>query len=231
MNFKRLAVLTACIACFSVSVNASEIKKDDASENKKCDTYTTISIEDIEKSLPKEPIAIGLDVDDTALFSSPGFYYAFNNHDGEEGKNLYGEKPLSNMKFWEDLCTKFDRFSMPKNSAKKVIDMHKKRGDKVFFITARPDASPNEILTDQLHTAFGLGKDSPKAIFTGYVTKAKFIKENNVKIYYGDSDSDITEARDAGIRAIRFMRSPLSTNKGKYNPGKYGEEVLENSAD
>ena len=224
MKFNRLAVLFACVACLvTTSANAEEVKKWNA--------YNTISIEEIEKSLPDEPIAIGLDVDDTALFSSPGFYYAFNNHDGENGTNIYGEKPLSNMKFWEDLCTKFDRFSMPKNATKKLLEMHKKHGDKIFFITARPDASPNEILTDQLHTAFGLGDDQPKAIFTGYITKAKFIKENNIKIYYGDSDSDITEAWDAGVRAIRFMRSPLSTNKGKYNPGKYGEAVLENSAD
>jgi acid phosphatase (class B) len=109
--------------------------------------------------------------------------------------------------------------------------MHKKRGDKIFFITARPEAPKNEILSDLLHKAFGLGEDQPKAIFTGYVTKAKFIKANNVKIYYGDSDSDITEAWDAGVRAIRFLRSPLSTNKGKYNPGKFGEAVLENSVD
>lgn len=223
MNLKRFVVLFAVFfACIACTASAGEIKKFNA--------YYTISLEAIEKSLPKEPIAIGLDVDDTALFSSPGFYYAFNNTDGPNGTNIYGKKPLANMKFWEDLCCKFDRFSMPKESARRVIEMHKKRGDKIFFITARPDASPNEILTDQLHTAFGL-KNQPKTIFTGYVTKAKFIKENNVKLYYGDSDTDITEAWDAGIRAIRFMRSPLSTNKGKYNPGKYGEAVLENSAD
>ena len=223
MNFKHVAVTVALFAGLTSFASAEEIK----TFNK----FYTISIADIEKSLPKEPISIGLDVDDTALFSSPGFYYAFNNHDGANGENIYGKKPLSNMKFWEDLCTKFDRFSMPKNSTKALLEMHKKRGDRIYFITARPDASPNEILTDQLHQAFGLGDDQPKAIFTGYITKAKFIKENNISIYYGDSDSDITEAWDAGVRAIRFMRSPLSTNKGKYNPGKYGEAVLENSAD
>ncbi|MBP5469093.1 MAG: acid phosphatase AphA [Candidatus Riflebacteria bacterium] len=224
MNFKRLALFFVLLfACVSCTLSAAEIKKWDA--------YYTISVEDIEKSLPAEPIAIGLDVDDTALFSSPGFYYAFNNTDGPNGENIYGPKPLSNMKFWDDQCTKFDKLSIPKASAKRLIDMHKKRGDKIFFITARPEAPKNEVLTELLHKAFGLGPEQPKAIFTGYKSKAIFIKKNNVKVYYGDSDSDITEAWDAGIRAIRFLRSPLSTNKGKYHPGKYGEAVLENSVD
>lgn len=224
MKSKKLVVLVATLLSLTAGTSfAGEIKKFTA--------FNTITVEEIEKSLPAEPICIGLDVDDTALFSSPGFYYAFNNHDGENGENIYGQKPLSNIQFWNDQSTKFDKLSMPKDSAKRIIEMHKKHGDKIFFITARPEAPENEVLTDCLHRAFGLGDDQPKAIFTGYVSKAKFIKENNVTIYYGDSDSDITEAWDAGIRAIRFMRSPLSTNKGKYNPGKYGEHVLENSAD
>ena len=81
MNFKRFALLFVVLfACVSCTLSAAEIKKFNA--------YYTISVEDIEKSLPAEPIAIGLDVDDTALFSSPGFYYAFNNTDGPNGENI-----------------------------------------------------------------------------------------------------------------------------------------------
>lgn len=193
-------------------------------------TSIRLTVEDIEASLPNHPITIGLDVDDTAMFSSPGFYYAFNNTDGPNGTNIYGDKPLKNSKFWEDQSCKFDAFSMPKLSCKKLLEMHNRRGDTIYFITARPVPQGKEILTKCLHKAFNL-KNQPKAIFTGYITKAKFIKEKKVEIYYGDSDSDITEAWDAGIRAIRFERSPLSTNKGKYNPGKFGEAILANSAD
>lgn len=192
--------------------------------------YLTVSIAEIEASLPSTPITIGLDVDDTAMFSSPGFYYAFNNTDGKDNTNIYGDRPLSNEKFWDDMSCEFDKFSMPKESAKKLIEMHNKRGDTIYFITARPTPKGKEITTECLHRAFNL-KNQPKTIFTGYITKAKFIKEHKVSIFYGDSDGDITEAWDAGIRAIRFIRSPLSTNKGKYNIGKFGETVLENSAD
>jgi acid phosphatase (class B) len=192
--------------------------------------YSTISVDEIKASLPSKPIAIGLDVDDTAMFSSPGFYYAFNNTDGKNGTNIYGDKPLSNDKFWDDMSCEFDKFSMPKASAVRVIDMHNKRGDTIYFITARPEPKGKEILTDCLHRAFNL-KNQPKTIFSGKISKAEFIKKHNIKIFYGDSDPDITEAWDAGVRAIRFLRSPLSTNKGKYNPGKFGEIVLEDSLD
>jgi acid phosphatase (class B) len=193
------------------------------------DNIRMATLEEIEKSMPAEPIAVGFDVDDTILFSSPGFHYAFNNTDGPDGSNLYGKKPLSSDKFWQDMSSQFDKFSMPKESARKLLKMHQKRGDKIFFITARPEIK-GEILTGILNRTFRLKNEHP-VIFSGKTSKAEYIKANNIKVFYGDSDSDITEAQDAGIRGIRVERSPISTNKGKYHPGKNGEWVLENSAE
>ncbi len=189
--------------------------------------YATVALAEIEKSLPQESVSVGFDVDDTVLFSSPGFHYAFTNTDGPNKTNKYGDRPLSSDKFWSDMSCYLDKYSIPKESARRVIEMHKKRGDKVYFITARPEVK-NEILTEILHRLFAL-ENQPKAIFSGRTSKAEFITRHRISLFYGDSDSDISEAHDAGIRAIRFMRSPLSNNKTKYNPGKYGEAVLENS--
>jgi acid phosphatase (class B) len=190
-------------------------------------TYFTTTVEEIANSLPASPVAVGFDVDDTVLFSSPGFYYAFSNTDGPDGSNKYGPRPLSSDLFWKDMSCDFDRFSMPKESAREVIAMHKQRGDKIYFITARPPVK-GEILTSLLHRAFKL-EGQPKAIFSGKTSKAVFIKKHDISVFYGDSDSDISEAHDAGVRAIRFLRSPISTNKGKYNPGLHGEVVLRDS--
>jgi acid phosphatase (class B) len=190
--------------------------------------YHTISVNEIKSSLPAHPISIGMDVDDTVLFSSPGFYYAFNNTDGPGGSNIYGRRPLSNDQFWQDLSSKFDKFSMPKYSAKKIINMHKDRGDTVFFITARPPVK-NEILSDILKRTFKLPENSPNVIFSGRISKGKFIKKHGISLFYGDSDSDISEANEVGIRAIRFMRSPLSNNRSKFHPGMHGEAVLVDS--
>jgi acid phosphatase (class B) len=201
------------------------------SEKKKSanDNIRMANLEEIEKSMPAEPISVGFDVDDTILFSSPGFHYAFNNTDGPDGSNLYGKKPLSSDKFWQDMSSQFDKFSMPKESARKLLKMHQKRGDKIFFITARPEIK-GEILTGILNRTFRLKNEHP-VIFSGKTSKAEYIKANNIKVFYGDSDSDISEAQDAGIRGIRVERSPISTNKGKYHPGKHGEWVMENSAE
>ncbi|HMM61192.1 MAG TPA: HAD family acid phosphatase, partial [Candidatus Rifleibacterium sp.] len=107
------------------------------------------------------------------------------------------------------------------------IEMHKKRGDKIYFITARPEVK-GEILTGLLHREFKL-EGQPAAIFSGRTSKGVFIKKHGISLYYGDSDSDISEAHEVGVRAIRFLRSPISTNKTKYNPGMHGEVVLRDS--
>ena len=189
--------------------------------------YNTINVSEIRNSLPSRPISVGFDVDDTVLFSSPGFYYGKANTDGPNNTNKYGKKFIQSDRFWSDMNSNFDRFSIPKHSAKAIIDMHKERGDKVYFITARPKTKV-EILTKILNRTFGLKNRHP-VIFSGKITKGRYIRQKNIRLFYGDSDSDIREAHDVGVRAIRFMRSPLSTNLWKYNPGKYGESVLENS--
>ncbi|NCB39367.1 MAG: class B acid phosphatase [Erysipelotrichia bacterium] len=216
MNLRRLLLSFVLVfTLLSSAVSASSF------------VYLTTTVDEIEASLPAEPVTVGFDVDDTVLFSSPGFYYAFSNTDGPNKTNKYGPKPLSSDLFWKDMSCDFDRFSMPKSSAREVIEMHKKRGDKIYFITARPPVK-GEILTRELHREFKL-EGQPSAVFSGKTSKAVFIKKYGLSLFYGDSDSDISEAHDAGIRAIRFLRSPISTNKSKYNPGKHGEIVLQNS--
>lgn len=216
MNLKRL-ILGLIMAMMLVTSSASALTF----------SYLTTTVEEIAQSLPAKPVAVGFDVDDTVLFSSPGFYYAFNNTDGPEGTNKYGPKPLSSDLFWKDMSCDFDRFSMPKESARHIIEMHKMRGDKIYFITARPEVK-GEILTGLLHRTFKL-EGQPNAVFSGKTSKSMFIKKYGISLFYGDSDSDITEAYEAGIRAIRFLRSPISTNKTRYNPGKHGEIVLQDS--
>jgi acid phosphatase class B len=48
-----------------------------------------------------------------------------------------------------------------------------------------------------------------------------------------DSDGDIedTHAADLASRAVRIIRSPVSYNERPFLPGKFGEEILANSAD
>lgn len=188
-----------------------------------------VNLAEIKASLPPAPIVVGFDIDDTVLFSSPGFYYGVFNHDGPGCTNKYGnvDSLWTSQTFWNDMNGQFDKFSMPKVAGNALIQMHQQRGDTIIFITAR-NSSKFSITPKILAQTFSI--PVPQVIFTNGKGKDTFISSCGIKVYYGDSDSDITAAHYAKARAIRVLRSPLSTNKTSYaNVGGYGEEVLRNS--
>ncbi len=189
--------------------------------------YGNISVTEIENGLPQESIAVGFDVDDTVLFSSPAFYYVAFNLDGSDGFNKYGSKPFEQAQAWEDINNEFDKFSLPKKIASRLINMHLSRGDEIYFITAR-QPSANEQLSALLQRIFKIAEMNP-VIFMGHKSKAEPIRKLNIQLYYGDSDSDIKEAQDAGARAIRVLRAANSTDPRKLNLGGFGESVLTDS--
>lgn len=194
-----------------------------------CTQVHYVTVEKIKATLPPPPIVAGFDIDDTVLFSSPGFYYGVNNHDGPGGRSKYpaGDSLWRSKKFWNDMNGQFDKFSIPKASGAALIEMHKQRGDTIVFITAR-DSSKTNIVPQILAQTFCI--QHPDVIFTCNQPKASSIVLKKVTIYYGDSDTDIDAAKDAKARPIRVLRSPLSTNKTSYKEvGKLGEEVLKDS--
>lgn len=185
-----------------------------------------VRLKDIARSLENQPpMNVGFDIDDTVLFSSPGYYY---------GRQKYspGNKAFVIMEeFWNEMNNGLDQFSIPKECARKLIELHEKRGDSIYFITARTKTK-TESVTELLVKTFDL-ENPHKVIFTGVKLgknlKIKPIKENKIQIFYGDSDSDMEAALEAGIRAIRIMRAVNSTNKPLPHNGSFGEEVLVNS--
>lgn len=207
-----------------------------ALSNTNKDKVTTISIDEIQKSLEgKKPITVSFDIDDTLLFSSQYFQY------GKEYVTPGSFDFLHKQKFWDLVAKRGDQDSIPKEYAKKLIAMHQKRGDKIVFITGRTRGSMyKEGEVDK--TAKALAKDfkldKPIAVnYTGdkpkkpyKYDKSYYIKKYGSDIHYGDSDDDIHAAREAGARPIRILRAPNSTNLPLPEAGGYGEEVLENSA-
>jgi acid phosphatase (class B) len=83
-----------------------------------------------------------------------------------------------------------------------------------------------------LKKAFDI-KDMHDVIFAGSsrteYTKTKYIKEHDIKMYYGDADGDIISARDAGAEGIRVMRAANSSYTPIPKNGIYGERVLKDS--
>lgn len=82
-----------------------------------------VSVAQIENSLlGRPPMAVGFDIDDTVLFSSPGFWR------GQKTFSPGSEDYLKNPQFWEKMNNGWDEFSMPKEVARQLIAMHVKRG-------------------------------------------------------------------------------------------------------
>ncbi|MFH1618926.1 MAG: hypothetical protein ABIG11_03390 [bacterium] len=57
-------------------------------------------------------------------------------------------------------------------------------------------------------------------------SKADILSGDNYMVYFGDSDSDILQARKAGVFPLRVKRSRKSNNRSDYRPGSLREWVI-----
>jgi acid phosphatase (class B) len=184
-----------------------------------------VTIAEVESTLPDHPIAVGFDVDETLICSTPVWYYLATNHDGHDGSNKYGVQVRTHPDFWAD-ANRLNSFSIPKQSARDLIALHQRRGDRIYILTSRIQ-TPGEQLSSTLRSAFGLDSKVP-ILFTNNKPKGSFIRELHLDIFYGDSDDDMREARAAGARPIRFLRS-LRCADDRIHVSAFGEEVLAGS--
>ncbi|WP_233117689.1 acid phosphatase AphA [Aggregatibacter actinomycetemcomitans] len=188
-----------------------------------------ISVDQLKKELEgKAPMNVSFDIDDTVLFSSPCFYHGQQKY--SPGKQDY----LKNQDFWNEVNAGCDQYSIPKQIAVDLINMHQERGDQIYFITGRT-AEDKDGVTPVLQKAFSIKNMHPVEFMGGRDRTTKYNKtpgiiEHKVTIHYGDSDDDILAAKEAGVRGIRLMRAANSTYQPMPTLGGYGEEVLINSS-
>ncbi|TGU72554.1 hypothetical protein E4633_09630 [Geomonas terrae] len=189
-----------------------------------------VTLDGLEKSLPTTPIVAGFDIDDTVLFSTPAYSYGANNGEGPGGTNRYGADYLANPQFRKDLNQYLDKFSMKKKAGEELIAMHKRRGDTIVFITKRNCYDDDaEVIQKRMNKLFAL---TSQVFCTNEQSKTPYLEKTGARIYYGDADTDIEysmQVKGDKVRPIRVERSRMSTNKGEYHPGKYGEEILADS--
>ncbi|MEK8017922.1 MAG: HAD family acid phosphatase [Candidatus Parabeggiatoa sp.] len=188
-----------------------------------------ISLNKLKDDLPNSPIPVGFDIDDTLLFSEPGFSYV---------RNHLHLNPKTKA-FWEHINT-LDQYSLVTEVGSALIKLHKQRGDDIYIITARPETK-NATLIDVLANVFDIPLDSQHFIFTNHCKigcsgpccensndKTSYIKDKKLDLYYGDADADVVSAQRANTQAIRVQRAANSVNKSGYHPGGFGEKVLFN---
>ncbi len=87
--------------------------------------------------------------------------------------------------------------------------MHVRRGDSIYFVNGRSQTKTEtarrkrwritSIFRGEYESGISAG-DKPEQN-----TKVQWLQEKNMRIFYGDSDNDITAARDCGIRGIRIL--------------------------
>ena len=119
-----------------------------------------ISVDQLKKELEgKAPINVSFDIDDTVLFSSPCFYHGQQKY--SPGKHDY----LKNQDFWNEVNAGCDQYSIPKQIAVDLINMHQARGDQIYFITGRT-AGDKDGVTPVLQKAFNI-KDMHPVEFMG----------------------------------------------------------------
>lgn len=164
--------------------------------------------EDVEK--------VGFDVDDTLLFSSPSFNKGFQS-DAE---------PFS-REFWRTVNAHDAEVSCIKPKVYDIVKNYQERGAEIYAITAREPYNGAR-LAEFLETAYGIPADN---VFFEPDGKTERITEIDLDVYFGDSNSDITDARDAGVTAVRIQRSKESNYDDKYDPGKYDEIIIESTTE
>ncbi|MGF1724873.1 acid phosphatase AphA [Photobacterium nomapromontoriensis] len=222
MTISALLLASSCVSAKPLETIDMQTYIAQSPTDKQYEDIDWVSISEIQKNLPAQPITVGLDIDDTLLFSSPVFYYGQQKY----SPNSYAY--LKDQDFWNEASTGLDKFSIPKKSAVELVKMHLKHGDTVYFVTGRTAPEGQETLTTMIRNIFPKEyRDQIKpVVFAGGLEKEKQLKAAGITQYYGDSDADITSAQHIGAKGIRFLRNAQSTYTPMPQAGKYGEAVL-----
>ncbi len=190
----------------------------------------TITLAQLEASLaPLRPSTIVFDIDDTTLYTGLAFLFAQGYLEERDAGRFREDRA-----FWTLINDSLDaRFSKPKRIARELIAFHQARGDTIVFVTSRFPSEPASDRTGALLRRLFAFSAAPEVIFTAQQPKTEAIRSVHPALSYGDSDGDIADTHEAdpAIRAIRIIRSPVSYNERPTTPGRYGEEILANSAD
>ena len=216
-----VGLLLACLACAHQAASTSAPPSG---------TARTITLGELQSSLSKQrPCTVVFDIDDTTLYTGLAFLFAQGYFEERDAGKFREDRA-----FWTLINDSLDaRFSKPKRIAQQLIAFHQARGDTIVFVTSRYPSEPASDKTSLLLQRLFAFPSPPTVLFTAQQPKTEAIRSVHPALSYGDSDGDIanTQEADSSIRAIRIIRSPVSYNLGSVLPGKYGEEILANSAD
>ena len=155
-------------------------------------------------------LAVAFDYDDTLVSSEAAFHKAL------------GRFPQDfSPQFWSVVNKSYD-LDNPKLLPWTLAWAFRVCGFRVTVVTSRPAVD-----------ADGLKKDWRRLVARGRFifvpdknSKHQVLQSGNYVLFFGDSDSDVSEARAAHVLPVRVRRGSKSIFKEDYNPGSMGEFVL-----
>lgn len=155
-------------------------------------------------------LGVAFDYDDTLVYSTPAFAKGFSA----------AAQPFT-PEFWSIVNQSYD-LEKPKVSGCGLAWLFRVFGFRITILASRP-ATGGEALKKEWRRL------SPRGnfIFVGDKgSKHAHLQNGNNLIYFGDSDSDIAEAKLAQVLPVRIRRSSKSSYKEDYHPGSLGELVI-----
>jgi acid phosphatase (class B) len=195
-----------------------------------------ITVEQLELLLPRHPIVVGFDVDDTLIFSAPAFNALQPEYEPDvirpkDYTALTPEQKAKYHEFWNRLNGEYDDRSIAKKIGKRLLDLHLARGDDIWIISKRQSIVPapkDDVVTRRYERMFGVKLKHP-VVQTQLKDKTPFLYARKIEYYYGDADGDITAAVAAGAVPIRVKRAPDSYGRDAVHNGQLGEIVIADS--
>ncbi len=155
-------------------------------------------------------LGVAFDYDDTLVNSQAAYSKALAN-----SQEAYSEG------FWNIVNTSYD-LEKPKIIPYSLAWVLRVFGFRIAIITARPAINAEALKKEWRHLV-----SRGYFIFASDKTgKAGILQNGNYVLFFGDSDSDIQEARSARVFPIRIRRSKKSIYKEDYNPGSMHELVI-----
>ncbi len=151
----------------------------------------------------------GFDYDDTLVFSTPAVQ-----------KALVSGTPADSLGYWKTLNQAYDAESI-KPASYAAAWFLRIFGFKIYVITERNNLGAEALIK------------SWKPLISGFIfvqssfRKSQILSSDKFVLFIGDSDTDMKQARSAGVIPVRIKRSQKSIRKTEdYTPGSFGEFVL-----
>ncbi len=155
-------------------------------------------------------LGVAFDYDDTLVNSVDAYHKAFA-----------GAPQAYSPEFWSIVNNAYD-IEKPKYIPYGLAWLFRVCGFKVAVITSRPQIDADGLKKEWRHLV-------PRGRFlfaSDKTAKHQFLANGTYVLFFGDSDTDIEEARKAHVLPIRVRRNKRSVFKEDYNPGTLGELVI-----